>query len=52
MDGIITSFTTAVTAMGNNAMSMIAAAVPVALPIAGAVLAVKIGWRTAKGLTS
>jgi hypothetical protein len=38
--------------MGTNAMSMISAAVPVALPIAGAVLAVRIGWRVAKQLTN
>lgn len=52
MEGIITSFTTAVTTMGNNVMQMISAAVPVALPIAAAGLAVRIGWRVAKSLTN
>lgn len=52
MEGIISAFTTAVTNMGTNAMSMIAAAVPVAMPIAAAGLAIRIGWRVAKSLTS
>lgn len=52
MEGIITSFTTAVTAMGTNVMSMISAAVPVALPIAAAGLAIRIGWRVTKSLTN
>lgn len=52
MEGIITAFTAAVTAMGTNVMSMISAAVPVALPIAAAGLSIRIGWRVAKSLTN
>lgn len=51
MEGIITSLTTGVTTIATDAMSAIAAVVPVALPIAGAVIVVGIAMKAFKKST-
>lgn len=51
MEGIVTALTTAVTGFATDAMGVIAAIVPVALPIMGALIVVGIGIRTFKKFT-
>ena len=51
MEGIVTALTTAVTGFASEAMSVISAVVPVALPIMGALIVVGIGIATFKKFT-
>lgn len=48
MQALTTAFTTAVTTMASDAMGMISAAVPVVLPVGGALIALSVGWTTVK----
>lgn len=45
------AFTTALTTMCGTMTDMISAAVPIALPVGGAYLAIRTAWRASKGLT-
>lgn len=51
MEGITTALTAAITTFASDAMGVIAAIVPVALPIMGALVVVGIGIRTFKKFT-
>lgn len=46
-----TALVNAVTTMATTMQELLAAVAPVALPVGGAYLAIRYGWRTAKGLT-
>ena len=48
MADITTAFTTAVGAMAGNALDLIEAAIPVVLPVGGAIVALSIGWSVTK----
>lgn len=45
-----TAFSTALTTVQGDVLGFIATALPVALAIGGAILAVKFGWRFFKGM--
>lgn len=51
MEGITTALTTGITTIGTDAMSAVAAVVPVALPIFGAIVVVSIGLKVFKKVT-
>ncbi len=44
MEAITTAFTSAVTSMSTNALSLIAAGLPQVMPVAAAVIALTTGW--------
>lgn len=48
MQALTTAFTTAVTTMATDAMGLISAAIPVVLPVGGAILALSVGWSVTK----
>lgn len=50
MEGITTAFTTAIGSVKDDALSMMGAAAPVALAIAGAGIAISLGWKFFKKL--
>lgn len=52
MEGITTAFTTALTTIQSDAMSLISAALPPALIIAGTFIAVKLGIRFFKSVAN
>lgn len=45
------AFKLAVESMATDMLDLLAAVAPVALPVGGAYLAIRRGWRSAKGLT-
>lgn len=48
MEGITSAFTTAVTNMSTNALSLIAAGLPQVMPVAAAVVGLTVGWNVIK----
>lgn len=48
MQAITTAFTTAVGTIATDATSLIAAAIPVVLPVGGAIIALSVGWSVTK----
>lgn len=48
MQALTTAFTGAITTMASDAMSLISAAVPIVLPVGGAIIALSVGWSVTK----
>lgn len=48
MQTLTTAFTTAITTMASDAMGLISAAVPIVLPVGGAIIALSVGWSVTK----
>lgn len=52
METLITSLTTAISSTATNIMSALGDVLPVALPVAGGIIAVYAGWRFFKHLVN
>lgn len=48
MQALTTAFTTAVGTIATDALGLISAAIPVVLPVGGAIIALSVGWSVTK----
>ncbi len=48
---VVSAMTTAMSSVAGDMMSILAASIPIALPVAGVVLSVSAGWRAFRKFT-